>query len=234
MEASDFTPNVVVDSLPYIDNEINYEGMREQVDKLVEQERRKRTKKDPPNFPATIELFKDSPMLAAELQRVQLGKPMEQIDTNRYKLEPPQDSSNVESWKKAADNSKAQLEQQNLRLLNMELLHKYGANAWRLHNFQLEQELKQLQGTLEQYKQEILEVNKERKAEQLQAGKRLEMLESSWSDLVGKTLQVQFACDSLEKEVENLRQVEQQLKTELGIEKLALNDQDSNETAEEK
>ncbi|CAG8629150.1 10184_t:CDS:2 [Ambispora leptoticha] len=203
MEASDLTPNVVVDSLPYIDNEINYEGMREQVDKLVDQERRKRTKKDPPNFPTTIELFKDSPILAAELQRVQLGKPMEQIDTTRYKLEPPQDNSNVELWKKAVDNSKAQLEQQNLRLLNMELLQKYGANAWRLHNFQLEQELKQLQDTLEQYKQEILEVNKERKAEQLQAGKKLEMLEFSWSDLVGKTLQVQFAADSLEKEDSN-------------------------------
>lgn len=53
------------------------------------------------------------------------------------------------------------------RLYNLELLQKYGANAWRVHNFQLEHELQQYQRTLEEYKQNILEINKQRKSEQV-------------------------------------------------------------------
>lgn len=52
-------------------------------------------------------------------------------------------------------------------MFNLELLQKYGANAWRLHNYQLENELQQYQKTLEEYKQNILELNKQRKAEQV-------------------------------------------------------------------
>ncbi|KAG9304261.1 hypothetical protein G9A89_019823 [Geosiphon pyriformis] len=226
MDSVGSSTEVIVDSLPYIDREIEIEGMREQIDKLVEQEMRKRTKKDPSHFPGTFDFFRDSPVLASEYQRVQLGKPMEQMDTNRYKLEAPLDAGNIELWKKAVDNSKAQLEQQNLRLLNMELLLKYGANAWRLHNFQLEHELKLFQSSLQQYRQEILELNKERKAEQLQAGKKLETLEYQWSDLLGKTLQVEMACSSLENEVGYLKQLEQQTRTEMGLSQLDLNDKE--------
>lgn len=52
-------------------------------------------------------------------------------------------------------------------MFNLELLQKYGANAWRLHNYQLENELQQYQKTLEEYKQNILDLNKQRKAEQV-------------------------------------------------------------------
>jgi pre-mRNA-splicing factor SPF27 len=52
-------------------------------------------------------------------------------------------------------------------MFNLELLQKYGANAWRLHNYQLENELQQYQKILEEYKQNILDLNKQRKAEQV-------------------------------------------------------------------
>jgi len=52
-------------------------------------------------------------------------------------------------------------------MFNLELLQKYGANAWRLHNYQLEHELQQYQMTLDEYKQNILDLNKQRKADQV-------------------------------------------------------------------
>jgi len=37
------------------------------------------------------------------------------MDTSRYKLAEPEDKEDQEAWKKAVDNSKAQLHHQNLR-----------------------------------------------------------------------------------------------------------------------
>lgn len=53
------------------------------------------------------------------------------------------------------------------RLVNLELLQKFGANAWRLHNYQLEQQLKQTQRATEESRQRIVELNRQRKAEQV-------------------------------------------------------------------
>ncbi|RIB02566.1 hypothetical protein C2G38_2025260, partial [Gigaspora rosea] len=77
-------------------------------------------------------------------------------------------------------------------------------NAWKLHNYQLEHELQQLQRTLEDYRQKILELNKQRKAEQV-------ALENKWSELICQTLQLEVACASLETEIQQLKQYEQQL-----------------------
>ncbi|CAG8556976.1 5074_t:CDS:2 [Funneliformis mosseae] len=165
--------------------------MRAKVDKLVEQEMKKRPaslKRDQVlNFPANFEFFKDSPVLTTEYQRVQQGKPIAEMDTSRYKLAEPEDKEDQEGWKKAVDNSKAQLQHQNLRL----------------HNYQLEHELQQYQKIMEEYKQEILDLNKQRKSEQLQAGNQIEALNNKWNEMIGQTLQVEVACASLEVETLN-------------------------------
>jgi pre-mRNA-splicing factor SPF27 len=146
------------------------------------------------------------------------------MDTVRYRLAEPENKEDQEAWKKAVDNSKAQLQHQNLRMFNLELLQKYGANGWRLHNYQLEHELQQYQKTLEEYKQNILDLNKQRKTEQLQAGNQIEALNNKWTEMIGQTLQVEVACASLEVEVQQLKLYEQQLRASL--------DMNNNEQAE--
>ncbi|RIB02703.1 breast carcinoma amplified sequence 2-domain-containing protein [Gigaspora rosea] len=166
--------------------------MRAKVDKLVEQEMRKRpsqSKRDyASHFPSNFELFKESPILGTEYQRVQQGKPITEMDTSRYKLIEPDDK----------EDGRKQIQ-------------KFGANAWKLHNYQLEHELQQLQRTLEDYRQKILELNKQRKAEQIQAGSQIKALENKWTELIGQTLQLEMACASLETEIQQLKQYEQQL-----------------------
>jgi len=53
------------------------------------------------------------------------------------------------------------------RLANLDLLQKYGANAWRVHNYQLEQMHKGLQGDLQSAQGQITELNRKRKLEQV-------------------------------------------------------------------
>ena len=90
-------------------------------------------------------------------------------------------------------------------MFNLELLQKYGANAWRVHNYQLEADLKTIQRNTEQVRQQILEVNRERKQDQTQAAASLQSLENKWSDLISQNLQVEIACAALEAEVQELR-----------------------------
>ncbi|KAK9761066.1 hypothetical protein K7432_014334 [Basidiobolus ranarum] len=208
----------VIDSLPYIDRELEYEGMRAQVDRMIELEMAKTKKRDLPQFPSRIELFQEDPLLNFELKRVSKGKASQPIDSARYQLEDPseEESNNFEAWEKAAHNSQAQLEHQNLRLCNLELLQKFGGNAWRVHNFQLEYMIKQVEGEIAEKKKEIIDLNKERKFEQNDAGEALQRLETKWTELLGQTLQIEMACSTLESELKQLKQHEEQLKQKLG------------------
>ncbi|RIB18518.1 hypothetical protein C2G38_2184343 [Gigaspora rosea] len=62
--------------------------------------------------------------------------------------------------------------------------------------------------TLEDYRQKILELNKQRKAEHIQVGSQIKALENKWIELIGQTLQLEIACASLETEIQ-LKQYEQ-------------------------
>lgn len=53
------------------------------------------------------------------------------------------------AWLSACNNANAQLEHQLNRITNLELLLKYGANAWRAQSQLDEALLKQLEGTLQ-------------------------------------------------------------------------------------
>ncbi|KAG2186156.1 hypothetical protein INT43_002594 [Umbelopsis isabellina] len=201
------------DSLPYVDRQLELEGMKEKVDLLIEQEMRRISRKDRVQLPKDITLFKDDPVLSSEWARTSKQKPMATLDISRYDVAPPagKDKQSVEAWQAAVDNSKAQLESQTLRLFNLELLQKYGSNAWKVHNFQLEGQLKQLKYNVEEKKKEISELNKQRKFEQTEGGTTLRNLESKWSDLVSQTLQVEVACAALENELEELKRYENSL-----------------------
>jgi pre-mRNA-splicing factor SPF27 len=109
--------------------------------------------------------------LKEELKKASEGQTTSAIDTGRFRLDPPKPLTNpdeqVASWKSAVNNSRAQLEHQQSRLLNLELINQFGANAWKLHNFQLEAEVKRLQEELQRRKQEIQDLNKQRKLDQV-------------------------------------------------------------------
>jgi len=85
------------------------------------------------------------------------------------------------------------------------LLQKYGGNAWRIHNYELEQEAKNMEKRLEEAKGQTVEVNRERKNTQEALGRQLTGLETRWTELVSNVLQIRMANEALEEEVARLR-----------------------------
>ncbi|KAG0229689.1 hypothetical protein BGW42_001396 [Actinomortierella wolfii] len=216
-------------------------GVRTQVEKLIAAEMKRMPKpKDASSLYPDIDLFKDNELILQELERVRKGKPMDPLDLTRYQLQPPSStapsdttaSSSIpdaisgvseelpegrETWKAAVANANAQLEHQQQRLVNLELLQKYGANAWNIHNYQLEYQLSQLRQHVDSKRHLVNELNKQRKRDQLDAAETLQRLERQWADLVSATLQVDVAAASLQQELDLLRAHEKKLRKELGL-----------------
>lgn len=121
----------------------------------------------------------------------------------RYELPQPAAGkmTDVAAWTECVENSQAQLEHQALRILNLELLGKYGAAAWKSSNGVLTQMVESAQKQLQDLRKKIQEINWQRKSEQVNAGEKLKELEASWVGLVSKNYEIERACAELEKEV---------------------------------
>lgn len=148
-----------------------------------------------------------SPLLQAEYERVASGKASKGIDLSRYQVQPPPANlaSDPAAWEEALRNAKAQLEHQLNRLVNLELLQTYGANAHIQENAELATHRTRLNARAEVLKKEIEALNKARKADQLAVANQLRLLAAQWDELVGKNMEIQVACVYLEEEIARLR-----------------------------
>ncbi|KAF9090238.1 hypothetical protein BGX29_011580 [Mortierella sp. GBA35] len=235
---------VSLDALPYVDKQIDEPGVRSMVDKLIASEMKRMPKpKDPATLFPDIDLFSSNTLIQQELDRVRRGKPMDPtLDLSRYQLDPPTSNSTTtssnnsttgtetitpsaseelpegrEQWIKALDNANAQLEHQNQRVLNLELVQKFGGNAWNIHNYQLEYDLSLLRKAVDDKKADIMELNKLRKRDQMDVAESLQRLEAKWAEMISSTLQVEVASASLQAELAQLKAYEVQLSKELGL-----------------
>mmetsp|Transcript_19379 Transcript_19379/g.41933 ORF Transcript_19379/g.41933 Transcript_19379/m.41933 type:complete len:260 (+) Transcript_19379:104-883(+) len=199
----------LIDALPYVDT---YEGnVKQQVDALIEEEMSKSTKKPadylremPAMPPSTL---KDHPLLVAEMERIKKREPLPPLDTSRYRLDPPPQSRRHDpsAWKSAVDNAAAQLEHQTNRILNLELMLKYGDNVWRAQALSDEAGVKRVEAQLAETKKAIDALNKERKLQQQAAGSELRRAEAEYYELVYKNIAIESACDRLEEEIAGLK-----------------------------
>jgi pre-mRNA-splicing factor SPF27 len=146
---------------------------------------------------------------------------MKPLDLTRYKLERPSGKKerDIEEWRKARDNARAQLEHQSTRILNLELLSKYGPNAWRTHGQDLEGTLNFLKNKREKINKDVEDVNATRKEQQLNVQPKLMSQKRKYIDLVGKNMELEYACATIEKDVKQLKEtaVEKGLEKEGGV-----------------
>ncbi|KAL6056804.1 Pre-mRNA-splicing factor SPF27 [Balamuthia mandrillaris] len=200
----------LIDALPYADP--FQEEERALALQLIEAEMRRFSPRDylshlPPSVEPT---FGGSEILQAEYKRVASGLKMQPLDTQRYQVPKPSDLNDPQQWRKAIANAEAQLEHQNQRLTNLNLLSQYGANAWLVHNGQVEGLQRRLQQQIAAVRQEINEVNRQRKTEQDGASAKLSHLEMQWHELSHKNIHIDLACQQMEKEIEQLKQQQTQ------------------------
>lgn len=152
-----------------------------------------------------------SDLMERELARKASGLPMEGgVDTGRYEaLEPPSTDPTsderrpevLEAWRDVLRRAYASSTHLHTRLANLALLEEFGKNAWLIGNAQLEEMLRGLERELAQVRERTDEVNKARKAAQMEAHAELEALTQSWQQGVGKVIEVEVAAERLRLEI---------------------------------
>ncbi|KAI0076252.1 breast carcinoma amplified sequence 2 [Panus rudis PR-1116 ss-1] len=202
----------IFDSLPYYDNDLERDpSLKEKAEKLIAKEVKPQSELHP-RVPPPIEIFANDPLLQAEMARIEARQPIPPLDTNRYQLPGPASSPGTEEeWRAALNNARSQLEHQRLRHSNLALLQNYGANAWRIENFLLEQTAKNLEKALEDLKELTVELNRDRKNFQSRIGNQLNTLETRWTELISSVLQIEMANVALEGKIDELSKKEAEL-----------------------
>ncbi|RYR17707.1 hypothetical protein Ahy_B03g062402 [Arachis hypogaea] len=201
----------IIDALPYIDSDYADPKVKFEVDRLVEEEMRRSTKmpadflKELPPLPTLN--FVEYPMVGREYERVRAGRPPVTLDRSRYEFEvPAANKRNDEtSWKQALQRSQRLLQYQNIRMENVDLLLKYGTDAWKQHNNRLEVYLTRMQKLAQELGEKIENVNRERKYHQQNTACELNALSIQWKDLCQKNIDIQIACASLEARIKELK-----------------------------
>ena len=186
-----------IDALPYVD-EITPEE-RQVVDRLIHEELRS-SRKRPENYLEEVPPIPASTLsslLTGELARIERGEAFQSIDTARYDLVAPV-ADDLDSWRSALENAHAQLEHQRNRLINLELLQKYGADSWRAANETLTSCVNQLLADVAALKADSERVNRERKLLQTAAGREIKTLEREYMRLVLKNREIEEAINALQ------------------------------------
>lgn len=202
----------IVDALPYIDEDYGDPKVKEEVDRLIEEEMRRSTKK-PADFlkdlpPLPKFSFENHPMIAKEYERVRAGRPPVTLDfSSRYQIEPPPLNKRTDdsAWKQSLQRAQRSLQHQVTRVENLELMSKYGPDVWKLNNRRLESLLSRMQKLAQEQNEKIEKVNRERKYHQQSTACELNTLSAQWNELCYKNIQIQTACAQIEGQLEELR-----------------------------
>lgn len=197
-----------IDALPYFDQGYNEPGVREAALALVEEEmRRYRPAKNYLDYlPSSQSETFETPLIKAELNRIQSRTSMEMLSMKRYELPQPTVGrlNDVNAWQESVDNSEAQNMCQDLRLLNLNMMIQYDPEAWKQSLDLTSKMIQQTEKKLIEEKKATQETNWHRKNEQLNAGSNLSIAEETWVGLVSRNYELEQVLQEMSKEVESL------------------------------
>ncbi|WVQ64021.1 uncharacterized protein L199_002180 [Kwoniella botswanensis] len=205
-----------IDSLPYYDKHLDDPNLKSAAQALIDAELRRtpQINEDDERLPKSVDVFPKSQGLS-ELLNQYPTKPIRSIDPSKYQPPIIGDSASLEELENAEKQSKVAEGHMALRLENTSLLSTYAPNAWLVRNFQLNSQITELTSTLDQLKEQIVDVNRSRRVYQEEKGGQLGKLESKWQDLISSNVQLEMACKALESEVRGLRSKQEGLEKEV-------------------
>ena len=131
-------------------------------------------------------------------------EPLQALDLTRFKLAYP-DSDLSLDWKLALDNAKTCLEYSTNRILELELLSKYGISSWKSKTLFLSQLLVVLESQLMDKRSKIEKINRERKEAQMYISGSLSSWDKKYKNLINSHIQVKAAVLELEERIAKLK-----------------------------
>jgi len=131
------------------------------------------------------------------------GRPFEKLDVSRYDLVPPsgQKANDLAEWKRVAENAQAQIEHSRNRLMNLEMMQKYGERMWVKHLSDLEIYEESLKRESQRVRKAVEDTNKFRKLEQVGCGNDLRNLTREWEEYVERNGKISEAISLLENDI---------------------------------
>ena len=145
--------------------------------------------------------------LAEELARVAAGRGMEQLPTQRYCLPRPADAQadDAGAWRGALANAQSQLQHQDTRMVNLELLKTFSVRAWRSHAEAQEQLAAAAEARRDAAQSAAEELNVRRRTVQERHADKIARLSRKRHELVYSNARLENAAEELEREVKRLR-----------------------------
>lgn len=132
-----------LDSLAYIDQEFTTEKIHAQAKQLIAEEQQYSGMPDFATYishlPAPALNFEKNPFLLELLERVKQNKQFTEQEKSMEALDLPKQQDNVDAWQEAIAKAQIAIEYERTRLVNLQLMHKYGPQAWKLYADHLDQ-----------------------------------------------------------------------------------------------
>ncbi len=142
-----------------------------------------------------------SAAMQAEIERVAAAAgdkkkkvPLAAIDLSRYEADDETDIQDATGALARAYTSQSYLRG---RRAHLALLDSYGKNAWLVSNWQVEADLRALEGELEETRRAVDTVTIQRQRAQNEAAGELRSLEETWRTGVGRILETEAAAEDL-------------------------------------
>lgn len=187
-------------------------AMRERVDQLILEEM---GNFNPPDYLADFPLPSTTPFseaVSSELERLAAGGPLPPRP-NLYAIfdmvAPPADADadTLDAWERSLARAKVAVEAQGMRAINVELMTRYGVDAWKAHVDGVDKMHASMKAHVASLQSKIDAVNAVRRSRQEPAAGKLKSLVRKWHETLDSNLQVELACHDAQVEVKRLKKL---------------------------
>jgi pre-mRNA-splicing factor SPF27 len=205
--------NPKIDSLAYIDSHLKDDArVREEMGRLIKEEMNKLAyAKKLEDYLVDYQMphleYINNPLVVKEIERVEKEKKLNIFQTSiatKFEEPAPNKYHDYATWEKLLQKVHLSLQQYNIKNFNLDLLIKFGPEAWKKHLAAFECLVNQLDNEKINLETQCEEINKQRKFSQIEFNENVIDLESKHSYYLNQYVGIQKECLKLKYKIKKL------------------------------